>query len=245
MLVDSVYMQHFYLHQRSADPEKRTKTRFTLLTMSKQNDIEKDFLQPDLKKDGKSKYFEKIGVVVKKHRDSQIELNTKTAAKQEKYRFRVGSFEDTSFKQYPDMLGEWEQFYLPDEMKMKVFGVLEDFPCDSSDDKLVLMVCEDGKVFGYEEEMLHVVADNLNELFESGFQFPGTKQFYRGQSFEDVTGDEWDELKERSQMMKEHKKFLKKEEPSYLASLKSIMEPEHQHDPARMGGAANEVEPVF
>ncbi|XP_062873245.1 uncharacterized protein LOC134334720 isoform X2 [Trichomycterus rosablanca] len=189
------------------------------LTMSKQKHIEEDFLQPDLKKDGKSEYLEKIGAVIQKRHDSQIELKTKTPPKQEKYRFRVGSFEDTSFKQDPDMLEEWEQFYLPDEMKMKVFGVLEDFPCDSSDDELVLMVCEDGKVFGYEEELLHVVADNLNELFESGFQFPGTEQFYRGQSFEDVKDDDWDKLKEKSKMMKEHKELLKKEESSYLKSL--------------------------
>ncbi|XP_062846980.1 uncharacterized protein LOC134309261 [Trichomycterus rosablanca] len=214
---------------------------------TKQKHIKEDFLQPDLK-DGKSKYLEKISDVVQKHCDSQIELKTrqkdKTPAKQEKYRFRVKSFEDTSFKQYPDMLEEWEQFYLPDEMKMKVFGVLEDFPCDSSDDKLVLMVCEDGQVFGYEEQKLHVVANNLNELFENGLQFPGTDQFYRGQSFEKMTGDDWDKLKETSQMMKEHKEFLKKEEPSYLESLKRIMEPEHLHDPAQMGGAAKEVEPV-
>lgn len=70
------------------------------------------------------------------------------------------------------MLGEWEKFYLPDHMYMEVFGVLEDFPCNSPDGELVLMVCEDGKVFAYEVNTLHLIADNLKELFTSGLKFP-------------------------------------------------------------------------
>ena len=71
-------------------------------------------------------------------------------------------------------------------MKMEVIGVLEECPCNADSAELVLMVCEDGKVFAYEDERLHLVASDLKELFECGVQFPGAKYFYRGQSFEDM-----------------------------------------------------------
>lgn len=67
---------------------------------------------------------------------------------------------------------------------MEVIGVLEEFPCDSLNAELVLMVCENGKVFAYEDEHMHLVAKSLKELFDHGLQFPGIKRYYRGQAFE-------------------------------------------------------------
>ncbi|KAF4079015.1 hypothetical protein AMELA_G00188250 [Ameiurus melas] len=43
-----------------------------------------------------------------------------------------------------------------------------------SSDELVLMACEDGKVFAFEGNKLHLVSNNLEELFKNGLQFPGT-----------------------------------------------------------------------
>uniref|UniRef100_A0A8B9GN02 Uncharacterized protein n=1 Tax=Astyanax mexicanus TaxID=7994 RepID=A0A8B9GN02_ASTMX len=105
--------------------------------------------------------------------------------KVERYNFRVGSLKDTSYKN-TDLLQEWEQFYLPDEMKMVVIGVLENFPCGEDSAELVLMVCEDGNVFAYEDERLHLVASSLKELLEFGVHFPGSTYYHCGQSFEDM-----------------------------------------------------------
>lgn len=104
----------------------------------------------------------------------------------EKYSFKVGSLAETSYKKEPEMLEEWEQFYLPDHMYMEVIGVLEKFSCNSPNDELVLMVCEDGKVFAYEGNRLHLISNNLKDLFERGLQFPAIKEYYRAQSFEDM-----------------------------------------------------------
>ncbi|KAB5517590.1 hypothetical protein PHYPO_G00168880 [Pangasianodon hypophthalmus] len=189
--------------------------------MSKQDEILKDFLLPDLKKDGAKTYLQKIRSVALKHRQSQIKLK-----KVEKYSFKVGSLAETSYKDEPEMLEEWEQFYLPDHMFMEVIGVLEKFPCNSPNDELVLMVYEDGNVYAYEGNRLHLASNSLKELFERGLQFPGTKQYYRGQSFEDMKEEEWNKVKESEEvkeMMKEHQQTLECMKGSYLANLDVIM----------------------
>lgn len=96
-----------------------------------------------------------------------------------KYKFKVGSLSDTCYKDKPDILEKWEQYYLPDHMLMEVIGVIES-------NELVLMVCEDAKVYAYDDEYLHLVAQNLKELLYCGVQYPGIKQYYYGQAFEDM-----------------------------------------------------------
>uniref|UniRef100_A0A3B4C248 Uncharacterized protein n=1 Tax=Pygocentrus nattereri TaxID=42514 RepID=A0A3B4C248_PYGNA len=205
---------------------------------SLQDQIRKDFLLSDPKKDGAVKYLEKIVKVVTKHNQKRIALK-----KVEKYKFRIGSFKDTSYRKEPDLLEEWEQFYLPDHMKMEVIGFLEEFPCNADSAQLVLMVCEDGKVFAYEDERLHLVANDLKELFEHGVQFPGAKYYYRGQSFEDMVrkitvqiemimssillhfNDLLSMVKQSEAVIastKEHQDMVKRMKTSYLQNLEII-----------------------
>ncbi|XP_049332309.1 uncharacterized protein LOC111197155 isoform X3 [Astyanax mexicanus] len=178
---------------------------------------------------GAQKYLEEIGSFVSKHSGAKIKLK-----KVERYNFRVGSLKDTSYKN-TDLLQEWEQFYLPDEMKMVVIGVLENFPCGEDSAELVLMVCEDGNVFAYEDERLHLVASSLKELFESGVQFPGSKYYYRGQSFEDMTKDDWNEVKQSKEAMEKHKKhqdMLESIKPTLLKNLEIIKERQQGEPPS-------------
>ncbi|XP_022542316.2 uncharacterized protein LOC111197155 isoform X2 [Astyanax mexicanus] len=197
--------------------------------MSRQKKITEDFLSPQLMKCGAQKYLEEIGSFVSKHSGAKIKLK-----KVERYNFRVGSLKDTSYKN-TDLLQEWEQFYLPDEMKMVVIGVLENFPCGEDSAELVLMVCEDGNVFAYEDERLHLVASSLKELFESGVQFPGSKYYYRGQSFEDMTKDDWNEVKQSKEAMEKHKKhqdMLESIKPTLLKNLEIIKERQQGEPPS-------------
>ncbi|KAF4080874.1 hypothetical protein AMELA_G00176360 [Ameiurus melas] len=189
--------------------------------MSKQDRIQKDFLLPNLKKDGVNLYLQKIREVASGRRGSEIKLK-----KLEEYSFKVGTLDETSYKGKPEMFEEWEQFYLPDHMYMEVIGVVEKFPCNSPNDELVLMVCEDEKVFAYEGNRLHLVSNNLKELFENGLQFPGTEQYYRGQSFEDFSDEDWDKVRESKEVkkkMKEHQAMLESVKDSYLNNLDIIM----------------------
>ncbi|XP_053469790.1 uncharacterized protein LOC128600985 [Ictalurus furcatus] len=189
--------------------------------MSKQDKIQKDFLLPDLKKDGVKLYLQKIRKVASDNRGSEIKLK-----KVEEYSFKVGTLEETSYKDEPDMVDEWEQFYLPEHMFMEVIGVFEEFPCCSPNGDLVLMVCEDEKVFAFEDETLHLVSNNLEELFKNGLQFPGTEQYYRGQTFEDMTEEDWDRVRESDglkEKRKEHQELLESMKDSFLNNLNIIM----------------------
>ncbi|XP_017311354.1 GTPase IMAP family member 7 isoform X1 [Ictalurus punctatus] len=190
-------------------------------TMSKQDKIQKDFLLPDLKKDGVKLYLQKIRKVASDNRGSEIKLK-----KVEEYSFKVGTLEETSYKDEPDMVDEWEQFYLPEHMFMEVIGVFEEFPCCSPNGDLVLMVCEDEKVFAFEDETLHLVSNNLEELFKNGLQFPGTEEYYRGQTFEDMTEEDWDRVRESDglkEKRKEHQEMLERMKDSFLNNLNIIM----------------------
>ncbi|XP_053531674.1 GTPase IMAP family member 4-like isoform X1 [Ictalurus punctatus] len=201
-----------YLHVES---------RSSSSTMSKQDKIEKDFLLPDLKKDGVKLYLQKIRKVASDNRGSEIKLK-----KVEEYSFKVGTLEETSYKDEPDMVDEWEQFYLPEHMFMEVIGVFEEFPCCSPNGDLVLMVCEDEKVFAFEDETLHLVSNNLEELFKNGLQFPGTEEYYRGQTFEDMTEEDWDRVRESDglkEKRKEYQELLESMKDSFLNNLNLIM----------------------
>ncbi|XP_072530823.1 uncharacterized protein [Salminus brasiliensis] len=209
--------------------------------MSKQDQITRDFLLPNLMKDEPETYLEKIRSVVSKHSRAQMKLK-----KVEKYKFRVGSLKDTSYRKKLDLLEEWEQFYLPDYMKMEVIGVLENFPCSADSAELVLMACEDGNVFAYEDDRLHLVASSLKELFEFGVHFPGSKYYYRGQSFEDMKDDEWDQVKKSKEVMekhKEHQDMLKSIKPTFLKNLE-IIKRRQQGEPQPAGMERNLPVPI-
>uniref|UniRef100_A0A3B1ICG9 Uncharacterized LOC111197155 n=1 Tax=Astyanax mexicanus TaxID=7994 RepID=A0A3B1ICG9_ASTMX len=192
--------------------------------MSQQKQITEDFLSPQLTKYG-AQYLEKIGSVVSRHSGAKVDIAQTEMKKVEYYKFRVGSY--TSYRKKTHLLQEWEQFYLPDEIKMAVIGVLEDFPCGEDSAELVLMVCEDGNVFAYEDERLHLVAKNMKKMFESGVQFPSSVYFYCGQSFEDMTKDDWNEVKQSKEAMEKHKKhqdMLESIKPTLLKNLEIIKE---------------------
>ncbi|MCJ8750265.1 hypothetical protein PDJAM_G00260550 [Pangasius djambal] len=201
--------------------------------MSNHNEIVRDFLQPDLQKGITPwDYLSKIREVVLNHRQSQIAIKNL-----EKCNFRVGTLDDTSYKDEPDILEEWEQYYLRENMKMEVIGVFEEFPCNSLYAELVLMVCEDGKVFAYEDEQMHLVAKSLKKLFDYGLQFPGIEQYYRGQSFEDMTDAEWDRVKKSTKevaVKKQHQDMLELMEESYLRDLAIIKQRLQTEQPSRM-----------
>lgn len=98
---------------------------------------------------------------------------------------RVCGQDDTVYCGNEDQLESWEDHYLPERMKMQVIGAIDDFPCDAFCRQLVLLLCEDGNIYAYEDEVLHLVAKSLSELFESGMTFPGIESFNLGECFED------------------------------------------------------------
>ncbi|KAL6461066.1 hypothetical protein MHYP_G00310320 [Metynnis hypsauchen] len=122
----------------------------------------------------------KAASVVKKNSGTLIPL-----VKPKSYHVRVCRQDDTVYAGNEDQLDAWEDHYLPERMAMEVIGAIDDFPCEAYDRQLVLLLCEDGNIYAYEDEVLHLVARSLRDLFESGMTFPGIKSFNLGECFED------------------------------------------------------------
>lgn len=122
-------------------------------------------------------YLGRIKECVLHHHNAEIPLKGS-------YTWKLGTFEDSIFKDDRAMQEEWEECYLPDHMRMQVLGEVRHTSRDSAISSLVLMVCEDSKVYAYADRYLHLVAQNMKALLTAGITFPSTAVFHYGQSFE-------------------------------------------------------------
>uniref|UniRef100_A0A3P9PX54 Uncharacterized protein n=1 Tax=Poecilia reticulata TaxID=8081 RepID=A0A3P9PX54_POERE len=88
-----------------------------------------------------------------------------------------GTLDDTEYKDRP-------AFYLPKTTKMEVTGYMEGtlYLCD----QLVLMTCEDQKVYCFDGEELHLVAFSLDQMFTVGIANPARQSYYHGEAFKDM-----------------------------------------------------------
>lgn len=93
----------------------------------------------------------------------------------------IGDLDDTIYRGKNQVANRWGKFYLPERVNMQVVGVVEGtaYPCD----QLVLMTCEDGNLYAYDGEELHMVASSLEQLCNKGIRYPATKSYYHGEAF--------------------------------------------------------------
>lgn len=96
---------------------------------------------------------------------------------------RICGQDGTVYEGDEEQLEAWKDYYLPERMEMEVIGAVDDFPCDAFGLQLVLLLGEDGRVFAYEDELLHLVAMNLRDLFQSDMK--PIETFKLGECFEE------------------------------------------------------------
>ncbi|XP_073714544.1 uncharacterized protein [Misgurnus anguillicaudatus] len=144
---------------------------------------------------------------------------------------RICGLDGTVYAGNEEQLEAWKDLYLPERMEMEVIGAIDYFPCDAFGLQLVLLLCEDGKVYAYEDEVLHLVAMNLKELLQDGMVFPGCETFNLGEYLE-LTEEEHNEMMETEEIKAiraEHQKFRESLELELLENLNEIKE--RQNDP--------------
>ncbi|XP_055754690.1 uncharacterized protein LOC129833871 isoform X3 [Salvelinus fontinalis] len=169
-------------------------------------------------------FLGQIKELVLKHRNSKIPL-----AKPKSYELRIGGLEDTVHAGDGEQLEVWKDCYLPERMEMVVIGALDDFRCSTAGWQLVLLLCEDGNVYAYEFEVLHLVARSLEDLFKSGAEFPGLEKFRFGECFEELTEEEMEKEMQCDEIKKiddEHIQFRRRLEIEMLEDLKAIKQSE-------------------
>ncbi|KAK2830132.1 hypothetical protein Q5P01_018063 [Channa striata] len=105
-------------------------------------------------------------------------------------------------------------------------------------DQLVLMTCEDKKVYGFNGRELHLVAEELQlaapatglmqpheELCK--IKYPGLKTYYRGEAFKEMTDKDWAKVKKSDvgrRLDEEHHKLVEKNKSKLLENLRIIRE---------------------
>lgn len=124
--------------------------------------------------------LKEIASIAKRHSGTCVPL-----VKPKSYCLRVCGQDETVYAGNEDQLEAWKDFYLPERMEMEVIGAIDDFACEAYGLQLVLMVCEDGNIYAYEYEVLHLVARSFSELFDTGMTFPGIETYKEGECFED------------------------------------------------------------
>ncbi|KAM9471793.1 uncharacterized protein ACWYII_007479 isoform 2-T2 [Salvelinus alpinus] len=186
--------------------------------------IKTEFLRCERGKEEAVEFLSQIKEIVLKHRNSKIPL-----AKPKSYELRIGGLEDTVHAGDGEQLEVWKDCYLPERMEMVVIGALDDFRCSAAGWQLVLLLCEDGNVYAYEFEVLHLVARSLEDLFKSGAEFPGLEKFRFGECFEELTEEEMEKEMQCDEIKKiddEHIQFRRRLEIEMLEDLKAIKQSE-------------------
>ncbi|XP_033980803.1 uncharacterized protein LOC117478044 [Trematomus bernacchii] len=143
-----------------------------------------------------------LDYVSKENRHKIFELKKTAGAT-----LKIGPLEDTIYSEEPDVVNGWGEFYLPEIVRMQVVGVVEGTSCPW--DQLVLMICEDGKLYAYDGAKLHLVASSMEQLCEEGISYPGSKTYYKGEAFKDMTEKDWEKVwKSRTgrALVREHRK---------------------------------------
>ncbi|XP_039679236.1 uncharacterized protein LOC120573517 isoform X3 [Perca fluviatilis] len=109
--------------------------------------------------------------------------------------WKIGDLDDTIYSGEDYEVDGWEKFYLPEK---------------------------DTQVYAYDGEKLHLVASSLKQLRDEGIKYPGSRTYYNGEAFKDMTEEDWDKVKKR--LDKEHHKLVMSKKTEFLKNLKSIQQ---------------------
>ncbi|XP_022603367.1 uncharacterized protein LOC111223482 [Seriola dumerili] len=133
----------------------------------------------------------------------------------------IGDLEDTIYRERPDEVNGWGKFYLPKTVTMQVIGVVEGTSCPC--DQLVLMTCEDKKLYAYDGEELHLVASSLHQLWTEGIKFSASKSYYHGEAFKHMTKQDWADARKGPvgrRLDEEHHKLVLSKKSSFMENLR-------------------------
>ncbi|XP_072226838.1 uncharacterized protein [Leuresthes tenuis] len=135
---------------------------------------------------------------------------------------KIAGLEDTIYRAKQEEVNGWGKFYLPDIVNMQVLGVVEGTSCLC--DQLVLMTCEDKKLYAYDGDELHEVASSLEQLCNKKITYPADKSYYNGEAFQDMDEGDWAEVKKGEvgeSLEQEHRKLTEEHKSTFLQNLKS------------------------
>ncbi|XP_056273575.1 uncharacterized protein LOC130195863 [Pseudoliparis swirei] len=165
-----------------------------------------------------SDYQSTVSLLVSTYKKQTMELKKPASAT-----WTIGDLKDTIYSNEDNVVNGWNKFYLPEMVTMQVLGVVKGTSCPC--EQLVLMTCEDTKVYGYDGEELHLVASSIKKLCFGGFKYPAAKSFDKGDAFKKMSTEDWNAVKAGAvgqQLNQKHHKLVTQEKSGFLENLKSI-----------------------
>ncbi|KAM5135720.1 uncharacterized protein ACMZJ9_018257 [Mantella aurantiaca] len=137
-----------------------------------------------------------ISECVKKNQDAVLIL-PKSEVTNDMY-IRICGLDGTIYSDEYYMLETWKELYLPKPTKMEVLGILESSKGMIPFPQWVILVGEDGCVYGYENEVLHLFATSLKELLQGGIKNTGIYYEYP----EDLSDEDEEVLQKDEEIQK-------------------------------------------
>ncbi|XP_069032723.1 uncharacterized protein [Embiotoca jacksoni] len=160
-------------------------------------------------------YLKWVSDTVSKNRGRHVILSPGGAS------LKIGTLEDTIYSEKHDEVKGWGKFYLPDIVTMHVVGIVEGVLCPC--EQLVMMTCEDRKLYAFDGEELHVVASNIEQLHKEGLEYPASTSYYDGEAFKDMTEEDWAVVRRSAvgkRLDEEHHKLVTSRKSRFLENLK-------------------------
>ncbi|XP_072259520.1 uncharacterized protein [Pyxicephalus adspersus] len=137
-----------------------------------------------------------ISDAVKKHRDSKVFLHDNEAFSD--FYIRVCGLEGTIYSGDTYTLESWEELYLPEPTKMEVLGVLENKKGMVPFPQWLVLLGQDGHVYGYGDDTLHLLATRLKNLLNDGIKNTGIYYLYP----HDISDEEEEVLQKDEEIQK-------------------------------------------
>ncbi|XP_047461736.1 uncharacterized protein LOC125020447 isoform X2 [Mugil cephalus] len=157
-----------------------------------------------------------VSELVLTHRGDEIRLKKPAGAT-----MIIGPLEDTVYRGGQREVYGWGHFFLPESVNMTVVGVVKGISCPG--DQVVVMTCENNKVYAYDGEELHPVASDLKCLLDEGMNYPASKSYYKGEAFKDMTKDDWAAVRNSDvgkRLDQEHNKLVTANKSRFLENLR-------------------------
>lgn len=123
-----------------------------------------------------SKNIEDFPDLVSKYRGLRFPLNSPKG-----FTLRVTGLDGTVYWGREEMLEMWGELYLPDPERMVVIGAIDHVPSLAEGLQLIVLIDSKGRVYFYENEVMHHVAQSVEDLLKNGARSTPIRSYKYGE----------------------------------------------------------------
>ncbi|KAI1884411.1 hypothetical protein AGOR_G00226130 [Albula goreensis] len=135
---------------------------------------------------------------------------------------RITGLDGTIYWGREGLLKAWGELYLEKPEKMAVLGAIDNAPSMAEGLQLIVLVDSSGRVYFYESEVLHLVAESVKDFFTVGAKSPPIRSYKYGQHCAPKSEEEYLQIMKRAgipQMTTSTRDFVKSREKNLKANL--------------------------